>query len=99
MLEVLNGKQAVDVLHLFREMLVDIIGAASFSYNPGAIAARAAGSVEEHYLVRAVDDFAKRGILVRFFINVCVSVLTCSLRKGCFRTLCGRSSTIFRANV
>ncbi|KAI0036316.1 cytochrome P450 [Vararia minispora EC-137] len=61
-LESINGKRSVDCLHHFREMLVDVICSASFSYDAGAVRGRAEGK-ENHFLVRAVDDFPKRGIL------------------------------------
>ncbi|KAI0036319.1 cytochrome P450 [Vararia minispora EC-137] len=61
-LEVVNGEKPINCLHYFREMLVDIICSTSFSYNSGALQARAAG-VEYHPLVHAIDDFPIRGIL------------------------------------
>ncbi|KZV73892.1 cytochrome P450 [Peniophora sp. CONT] len=65
-LEKLGGDESVDVLHLFRDMLVDIICAASFSHKIGALKDRAQGK-GVNYLVQAVDDFAKRGVLRNLF--------------------------------
>ena len=63
-LEQTGGKEAVDVLHLFREMLVDIICEASFNFKVGALKARTKDG-KQHCLVRAIDDFPKAGVLVR----------------------------------
>ena len=62
-MEKTGGKEAVDVLHLFREMLVDIICEASFNFKVGALKARTREG-HQHYLVRAIDDFPKVGVLV-----------------------------------
>ncbi|KZV62245.1 cytochrome P450 [Peniophora sp. CONT] len=61
-----QSKEAVDVLHLFREMLVDIICEASFNYKVGALKARTRDH-RQHYLVRAIDDFPKVGVLRGLF--------------------------------
>lgn len=46
-------------------MLVDIICEASFGVKLGVLQARTYRH-REHYLVRAIDDFPKAGVLVRF---------------------------------
>ena len=62
-LERLGGAQSVDVLHLFRDMLVDITCATAFNYQIGALQGRSQGR-GVNYLVQAIDDFVKRGIVV-----------------------------------
>ena len=57
-------------------MLVDIICTTSFSFKVGALRDRAEGK-SVNYLVQAVDDFAKRGVLV---CAICLSmILRCRL--------------------
>ena len=62
-LERLGGAQSVDVLHLFRDMLVDITCATAFNYQIGALQDRSQGR-GVNYLVQSIDDFVKRGIVV-----------------------------------
>ena len=59
-----RNSESIDVLHLFRDMMVDIICATSFTYRIGALEDRAQGK-GVNYLVRAVDDWPKRAIIVR----------------------------------
>ena len=59
----LDGKKPVDCLHIFRQMLVDIQMAISFGFHLGALDTWAKDC--EHPLVMAVDDFPKRGVIVR----------------------------------
>ena len=63
-LETLYTDRSVDVLHLFREMLVDIICETSLRCKIGALQTRVRQHCR-HYLVQAIDDFPKRGVLVR----------------------------------
>ena len=62
-LDRLGAAQSVDVLHLFRDMLVDITCATAFNYQIGALQGRSQGR-GVNYLVQAIDDFVKRGIVV-----------------------------------
>ncbi|VDB87917.1 unnamed protein product [Peniophora sp. CBMAI 1063] len=73
-LEKLAGSEAIDVLHLFRDMMVDIICTTSFNYDIGALKDRAQGK-DVNYLVRAVDDWPTRAILRGLFPAVVWRVL------------------------
>ncbi|KZV73896.1 cytochrome P450 [Peniophora sp. CONT] len=65
-LEKIGVNESIDVLHLFRDMMVDIICAASFSHKIGALQNRAQGK-GVNYLVQAIDDWLERAVLRGLF--------------------------------
>lgn len=63
-LENIAAKTPLDCLALFRQLMVDVIVSTSYGYRLGAVSKWAMNAVDP--LSTAINDFPKRGILVRF---------------------------------
>ncbi|THU97234.1 cytochrome P450 [Dendrothele bispora CBS 962.96] len=61
-LETLGGKNALECLALFRNLMVDVIVSTSFGYRIGAVNKWTFGNTEDPLSI-AINDFPKRGIL------------------------------------
>ncbi|KZT29554.1 cytochrome P450 [Neolentinus lepideus HHB14362 ss-1] len=84
-LENLGGRTALDCLTLFRQLMVDVVCASSFGYQPGALSKWTVDS--EDALSMAINDFPKRGIL-RSAVPTWAWKLVCSIPNKRFRQLC-----------
>ncbi|TFK47010.1 cytochrome P450 [Heliocybe sulcata] len=84
-LENIGGNTALDCLTLFRQLMVDVVSASSFGYQPGALSKWTVDS--EDSLSTAINDFPKRGIL-RSAVPTWAWKLVCSIPNKRLRQLC-----------
>jgi hypothetical protein len=62
-LDGIAGQTSLECLTLFRHLMVDVAGASAYGHRVGALSKYAMGI--EDPLSTAINDFPKRGILVR----------------------------------
>ncbi|KAG6835750.1 hypothetical protein H0H93_015019, partial [Arthromyces matolae] len=67
-LDSIPGNEPLDCLSVFRHLMVDVVVAFSYGYRLGAVS-KWAVNVEDP-LSTAINDFPKRGILVRSPISL-----------------------------
>ncbi|KDQ63972.1 hypothetical protein JAAARDRAFT_214320 [Jaapia argillacea MUCL 33604] len=85
----ISGRNPIECLALFRQMMVDVVCASSFGEEAGALARWAMDG--ECVLATAINDFPARGVL-RSVVPAWAWKLVCKIPNRRFRQLCDSDS-------